>query len=194
MAFVLPYAGGCRITKLFGTPPPTGYHYQAGYHTGLDLVGEGSKKVLACEAGTVVAAAYDADGWGHYIKIRGQKSGLVAIYCHLAQRLVTNGVSVQAGQAIGREGATGQVTGSHLHLEFRRVHNDYKTALDPCPLLGIRSALGEVKRMEWQNADEIIRHWYEIGLLDSPEYWYAVNKVVRNFDQLVEKIAAYYES
>ena len=194
MALQLPFGSGCRITKLFGTAPPAGCRYQAGYHTGLDLVGEKDKAVLACESGQVIAAAYDDDGWGHYIKIHGQKSGLVAIYCHLARRLVANGAWVEAGQTIGREGESGQVTGSHLHLEFRRVHNDYKTALDPCLLLGIRRALGEVKRMEWQNADAVIRHWYEIGLLDSPEYWYGVNKVVRNFDQLVEKIAAYYEA
>ena len=175
MAFVLPYAGGCRITKLFGTPPPAGYHYQAGYHTGLDLVGEGSKTVLACEAGTVVAAAYDADGWGHYIKIRGKKSGLVAIYCHLAQRLVTNGVSVEAGQAIGREGATGQVTGSHLHLEFRQVHNDYKTALDPCPLLGIG-----MKLVCWTVPNTGMRSTKWCAILTN---WWRKSPPIMNLDQ-----------
>lgn len=44
--------------------------------------------------------------------------GVLSYYSHLASVLVRTGHTVSAGQAIGRVGATGVVTGVHLHLEI----------------------------------------------------------------------------
>ena len=60
----LPYIGGFRITKVYGTPPPKGYTYSAGKHTGTDFVGGSDKQVRAVLGGTVYRSSSDPDGWG----------------------------------------------------------------------------------------------------------------------------------
>lgn len=59
-------------------------------------------------------------GTGNAVLIRhsGSYSNVYSYYGHLASVAVSPGQSVSAGQAIGRVGATGVVTGVHLHLEI----------------------------------------------------------------------------
>lgn len=43
-------------------------------------------------------------------------NGLISLYCHMSKLLVKEGDVVESGQKVGLSGATGRVTGAHLHL------------------------------------------------------------------------------
>ena len=44
------------------------------------------------------------------------------MYAHMSKRLVKEGEYVKQGQVIGLVGATGNTSGNHLHIEFRKNH------------------------------------------------------------------------
>jgi len=61
--------------------------------------------------------------------------GLSTFYAHQSSRLVSQGQRVTRGQPIGRIGATGWVTGPHLHFEVHVNGVPY----DPLGWLGLGS-------------------------------------------------------
>ena len=140
----LPYEGKIRVTKLYGTPPPKGFSYAAGKHSGIDLVGVNSKNVRAVAEGTVIRSGYDPSGWGNYVVV-SQTDGYSCIYAHLNKRNVVVNEKVEAGQILGVEGNTGNVTGSHLHLELRKVYADRMTTIDPAEYLKIKNKAGDLE-------------------------------------------------
>jgi len=92
-------------------------------HTGIDLVKTNNKNILAFVPGTVTFANFAQNGtgfggFGNVVAIRDSR-GALHCYCHLALIRVKTGQTIQAGEIIGVEGATGQATGSHLHYEIR---------------------------------------------------------------------------
>lgn len=167
---ILPYEGKIRVTKLYGTPPPKGFTYAAGKHSGMDLVGVNNKNVRAIAAGTVIRSGYDPSGWGNYVVVK-QSDGYSCIYAHLNKRNVAVDEKVQAGQVLGVEGNTGNVTGSHLHLELRKVYADRMTTIDPADYLKIKNKTGDLEVVKDANAvsDWAKEAWEwtkEKGLLD----------------------------
>jgi murein DD-endopeptidase MepM/ murein hydrolase activator NlpD len=58
--------------------------------------------------------------------------GLTSLYAHLSEISVEVGQRLEQGEGLGRIGATGRVTGPHLHLSLYW----FDTALDPALLLG----------------------------------------------------------
>lgn len=84
------------------------------YHKGVDLRGAQGTPVLALANGKV-AIAEDMYFSGNVIYLdHGQ--GVVSLYAHLSAFNVKPGDTVTVGQQIGLVGATGRVTGPHLHL------------------------------------------------------------------------------
>ncbi|MBR5544585.1 MAG: peptidoglycan DD-metalloendopeptidase family protein [Clostridia bacterium] len=93
-----------------------------GWHAGIDIVRPGGSSgctVVAAESGTVTYAGwYNSGGCTVMIK---HANGLSTMYCHMkaGSIRVYSGQKVVRGQAIGQIGATGYVTGAHLHFEVK---------------------------------------------------------------------------
>ncbi len=85
-------------------------------HWGLDLPAAKGIKVLATESGTVLDVKLSDSGCGNEIELQFA-DGTGARYCHLSAIHVEKGQSVDAGDAIGEVGSTGDATGDHLHFE-----------------------------------------------------------------------------
>ncbi|WP_297228047.1 M23 family metallopeptidase [uncultured Desulfovibrio sp.] len=87
-----------------------------GYHRGLDLRGASGTPIKACADGRVVLCD-DLYFSGKTVYLdHGQ--GVFTAYLHMSELLVRNGQEVRKGQVIGKVGATGRVTGPHLHLSL----------------------------------------------------------------------------
>ena len=110
-AFVAPVSGSVRISEAYGVPGP----WLAGHHTGVDLAVPVGTPVHAVAAGTVVFASWGGD-YGNLVKIR-HADGDYSLYAHLSRMDVHVGETVTAGTTVGSSGATGNVTGPHLHFE-----------------------------------------------------------------------------
>ena len=104
-----PVAG--PYTDLFG---PRGRRF----HTGIDYPGTKRSPVTAAAAGQVTFAGWSVGGWGRLVTIE-HSSGTRTLYAHLSRVGVRVGQRVEAGQRIGRVGASGHATGPHLHFEVQ---------------------------------------------------------------------------
>jgi len=116
-----------------GATVGTGYHvagsmWSSGYHTGVDFVVPTGTSLKAVGAGTVVSAGWGG-AYGNQVVIR-LADGYYAQYAHLSALSVSAGQTVTAGQQVGLSGATGNVTGPHLHFEIRTTP-DYGSDIDP---------------------------------------------------------------
>ena len=106
-----------RVSSFFGVVSPL----RPNGHHGIDFVAKAGTAVMAAADGQVVSSTdLDAGGakYGKTIQI-AHANGLRSVYAHLDRRLVAQGDVVKAGQPIGLSGATGKVTGPHLHFEVR---------------------------------------------------------------------------
>ncbi|MFJ9542670.1 peptidoglycan DD-metalloendopeptidase family protein [Streptomyces sp. NPDC101225] len=109
-----------------------GSMWSSGYHTGVDFVVPTGTTVKAVGSGTVVSAGWGG-AYGNQVVIR-LADGHYAQYAHLSQISVSAGQAVTAGQQLGLSGATGNVTGPHLHFEIRTTPN-YGSDVDPVSYL-----------------------------------------------------------
>ncbi|MFH0515993.1 M23 family metallopeptidase [Streptomyces sp. M41] len=109
-----------------------GSMWSSGYHTGVDFSAPTGTPLKAVGAGTVVSAGWGG-AYGNQVVIQ-LADGHYAQYAHLSSLSVSSGQSVSAGQEIGLSGATGNVTGPHLHFEIRTTP-DYGSDVDPVAYL-----------------------------------------------------------
>ncbi|MFE0577735.1 MULTISPECIES: M23 family metallopeptidase [unclassified Streptomyces] len=102
------------LTSHYGV---SGSMWSSGHHTGLDFAAPTGTPVKAVGAGKITSAGWSG-AYGYRIVLE-LEDGTEVWYCHLSSMSVTSG-PVGAGDTIGRVGATGNVTGPHLHLEVRK--------------------------------------------------------------------------
>ena len=86
-------------------------------HSGMDLKARLGTPVKAPESGRVVLA--DELFYQGKTVVLDHGAGLTTLYAHLSKLLVRTGDAVKKGQVIGEVGATGRVTGPHLHWAMK---------------------------------------------------------------------------
>ncbi|MET7515977.1 M23 family metallopeptidase [Streptomyces sp. NPDC005480] len=127
-AFVIPVTGSYVSTAYKAS---SGL-WSSGSHTGIDFHAASGTSVHAVGAGTVVEAGWGG-AYGNNIVIK-MKDGTYTQYGHLSSIGVSVGQAVTPGQQIGLSGATGNVTGPHLHFEAR-TSPEYGSDIDPVAYL-----------------------------------------------------------
>lgn len=93
---------------------------RTGYaHQGQDILAASGTPVVTPRAGFVAWRAFQKDGAGHYVVVRGD-DGRDYVFMHLLDGSVAvqKGQAVTAGQQLGAVGSTGRSSGAHLHFEI----------------------------------------------------------------------------
>ena len=156
----------------FGSDGPTN---EWRVHHGVDMPNPVGEKVHACGAGTVVFAdnggkvnsPKDIDIYASYGNVvvieqdfgfHGQK--IYTLYAHMTALLVTKGQHVEAGDVIGLSGATGDVSGPHVHLEVRLGEAKYYSVYNPllwiAPYVGTGVIAGRITGFDGSLVDDVI--------------------------------------
>ncbi|WP_407077383.1 M23 family metallopeptidase [Streptomyces sp. SCSIO 30461] len=115
------------ITSTYGE---SGSMWSSGQHTGLDFAAPTGTPAKAVHGGTVKSAGWSGS-YGYRVVLE-LEDGTEIWYAHLSSMSVSAGQKVGTGDTVGRVGATGNVTGPHLHLE---VHTPSGAGVDPAAWL-----------------------------------------------------------
>lgn len=133
-----------RIASQFGYRP--GNVAGAGNsHPGVDISRNSGNAIIATKSGKVIFAGFGASGsgyggYGNCVCI-DHGNNLKSIYGHMVNLPVVNkGDKVTQGQLLGNVGATGKVTGPHLHFELRQGG----TPFDPGSVMPVLKQAGAV--------------------------------------------------
>lgn len=127
--WAFPAKAGAVVTSSFGNR----FHPVQGVwkpHNGTDFASSVGDPIYAAAGGTVKSVVRMHATAGNWVVI-SHAGGVETGYMHMSRIDVAQGQVVQAGQLIGAAGATGGVTGPHLHFEVK-VNGLYT---DPVPFL-----------------------------------------------------------
>jgi murein DD-endopeptidase MepM/ murein hydrolase activator NlpD len=114
--FANPVKAAYRFTSKFGPrrDPKTGGRRM---HKGVDFAAPNGTPLYATADGVVTHAGWSS-GYGRLVKIQ-HEFGIETRYAHMSKLRAKVGQRVSRGDRIGDMGASGRVTGVHLHYEVR---------------------------------------------------------------------------
>lgn len=136
MATNIPLMGKFKVTCIYHKK---GNNWSAGWHTGIDLIG--SDNIYSSCNGQVVRTGFDTS-YGNFIVVKNNEDGKYHWFCHLSKIYKKTGQEVLRTTVIGKMGATGNVTGKHLHFEIRNASNKYNDNSNPAAYMGIPNKVG----------------------------------------------------
>ena len=110
-----------------------GRYWSSGYHTGLDFRASSGTAVYSIGDGIVCDTGYNS-AYGNFVEIY-HGNNIYSFYAHASRVQVSSGQRVSKGQQIMLSGATGNVTGPHLHFEIRTPGSRYANCVNPRPYL-----------------------------------------------------------
>jgi murein DD-endopeptidase MepM/ murein hydrolase activator NlpD len=158
------------VTGRFGDSGPD---YPAGGHRGLDIGCPEGTTVVAPIGGQVVEFVNDGSfGAGVCIDVPG--TPWYVLFAHLSAAKVRPGDVVAAGQPIGLSGASGRVTGAHLHIQVCRsaaFPTDIAQSADPLSFVATAAPGGleaRVAALEARDAEfnrALVAERFELGRL-----------------------------
>lgn len=150
----LPLKGKTKITSPFG-PRIHPISKKKSHHNGVDLIAYDDDAIYSPISGRITAARKSTapgGGYGYYVKMT-DTDGNEHIFAHMKSGSfeVKTGDTVKAGDKLGVMGATGNVTGKHLHWEVRvkgkftdpMDHLDKEPAPKPKPNLDHERVIAE---------------------------------------------------
>ncbi|KAF3891208.1 peptidoglycan DD-metalloendopeptidase family protein [Tolypothrix bouteillei VB521301] len=114
---IFAYPSSAPTSSPFGwrMHPVLGYRR---FHAGLDFAASYGSTIRAADSGTVIFAGWYG-GYGRAVIIN-HGNGITTLYGHTSELFVSEGQTVERGQAIAAVGSTGLSTGPHLHFEVRK--------------------------------------------------------------------------
>ena len=137
------------LTAVYGETGPN----WARFHTGTDFAPTGSTPAnpplfSVCEG--VVERVLSDGTLGNQIIIKDSNTGNYWRYCHMQSQSPLNaGDNVNTGTQVGVMGATGNVTGIHLHLEYSTSSSwSYDNFLNPSTALSIPNERGTIVKYD----------------------------------------------
>lgn len=155
-----PFNGSYTVTQTWGVNPETYARFGLKGHNGIDYGTPNGTPIVAPHDGIVIEAAFDASGYGMYVKIENDKEG--SILAHLHSFNVNPGDKILEGQQIGISNNTGFSTGPHLHWGYYRKprtrDDGYSGTTNPWPYLSenIQNPPKEEPKTEVQQLKEEI--------------------------------------
>ena len=133
------YSGGGSSKYGFGYPVTnhhigtaygvSGPYWSSGHHTGVDFPVSSGTPVYSIGDGQVVDTGYNR-AYGNYVEIY-HGNNIYSFYAHASSVIVSAGQHVTKGQQVMKSGATGNVTGAHLHFEIRTPGPRYANCVNP---------------------------------------------------------------
>jgi len=132
-------APGFTVNCPFGKQ---GSMWSTGRHEGVDLNARSGSTVVAPWNATVTSAQWGSAYGTHVVldfdNLPDGRPGYWGVLAHLSSKNVSPGQRVTAGQVIGKSGATGNVSGPHLHFEVINNSGNWGRGMgiDPSPWVG----------------------------------------------------------
>ena len=200
----IPFNGQFKINYIYGVYDRSINKTADGRHHGVDCWGIGNKNVFSASRGKVIFAGWDNTGYGNLVKV--QDGEYTHYYAHLERILVGLGQNVDFTTQIGIYGATGNVTGPHLHYEVRKngvvidptslmgipnkegVYNSYDYVVEVGVLKEISVVAQEVINGLWGNGAERVNRLTQAGY-NAKEVQNRVNAILGSNKKSVDEIA-----